>query len=76
MYLYGQGIRRNTKAALECLKAAAERGNVYAQGHLVEYYYNRKFFSTAVAIAKRSVNFGSFLIIFIKGNQPYLNESD
>uniref|UniRef100_A0A8C9LF73 LRP2-binding protein n=1 Tax=Pavo cristatus TaxID=9049 RepID=A0A8C9LF73_PAVCR len=54
MYLYGQGVRRNTKAALECLKAAAERGNIYAQGHLVEYYYNRKFFSTAAAIAKRT----------------------
>lgn len=54
MYLYGQGVRRNTKASLECLKAAAERGNIYAQGHLVEYYYNRKFFSTAVAIARRT----------------------
>ncbi|NXI68547.1 LR2BP protein, partial [Anseranas semipalmata] len=53
MYLYGQGIRQNTKAALECLKGAAERGNIYAQGHLVEYYYNRKFYSTAAAIAKR-----------------------
>ncbi|XP_065592632.1 LRP2-binding protein isoform X2 [Cyrtonyx montezumae] len=54
MYLYGQGIRQNTKAALECLKAAADRGNIYAQGHLVEYYYNRKFFSTAAAIAQRT----------------------
>lgn len=53
MYLYGQGIRRNTKSALECLREAAERGNIYAQGHLVEYYYNRKFYSTAVAVAKR-----------------------
>uniref|UniRef100_A0A8B9S1D1 LRP2-binding protein n=1 Tax=Accipiter nisus TaxID=211598 RepID=A0A8B9S1D1_9AVES len=52
MYLYGQGIRRNTKSALECLREAAERGNIYAQGHLVEYYYNRKFYSTAVAVAK------------------------
>uniref|UniRef100_A0A8C3JC91 LRP2-binding protein n=1 Tax=Calidris pygmaea TaxID=425635 RepID=A0A8C3JC91_9CHAR len=53
MYLYGQGIRQNTKAALECLRGAAERGNVYAQGHLVEYYYKRKFYSTAAALAKR-----------------------
>ncbi|XP_062431703.1 LRP2-binding protein isoform X3 [Rhea pennata] len=54
MYLYGQGVHQNTKAGLECLKKAAERGNIYAQGHLVEYYYNRKFYSTAVAVAKSS----------------------
>uniref|UniRef100_G1N372 LRP2-binding protein n=1 Tax=Meleagris gallopavo TaxID=9103 RepID=G1N372_MELGA len=54
MYLYGQGVRRNSKAALKCLKAAAERGNIYAQGHLVEYYYSRRFFSTAAARAKRT----------------------
>ncbi|KAM9193526.1 LRP2-binding protein [Mergus octosetaceus] len=54
MYLYGQGIRQNTKAALECLRGAAERGNIYAQGHLVEYYYNRKFYSTAATIAMRT----------------------
>ncbi|NXI45779.1 LR2BP protein, partial [Galbula dea] len=53
MYLYGQGIHQNTKAALECLREAAERGNIYAQGHLVEYHYNRKFYSTAAAAAKR-----------------------
>ncbi|XP_025889281.1 LRP2-binding protein [Nothoprocta perdicaria] len=53
MYLYGQGAPQNINAGLECLKKAAERGNVYAQGHLVEYYYNRKFYSTAVSIAKR-----------------------
>uniref|UniRef100_A0A8B9Q889 LRP2-binding protein n=1 Tax=Apteryx owenii TaxID=8824 RepID=A0A8B9Q889_APTOW len=53
MYLYGQGVPQNTTAGLECLKKAAERGNIYAQGHLVEYYYNRKFYSTAVAVAKR-----------------------
>ncbi|KAM6267342.1 LRP2-binding protein isoform 4-T6 [Spheniscus humboldti] len=53
MYLYGQGVCRNTKAALKCLREAAERGNIYAQGHLVEYYYSRKFYSTAAAVAKR-----------------------
>ncbi|XP_075005355.1 LRP2-binding protein isoform X2 [Calonectris borealis] len=53
MYLCGHGICQNTKAALECLREAAERGNIYAQGHLVEYYYNRKFYSTAAAVAKR-----------------------
>ncbi|KAJ7423456.1 LRP2-binding protein [Willisornis vidua] len=54
MYLYGQGIHQNTKAALECLRKAAERGNIYAQGHLVEYYYTKKFYSKAAALAKRT----------------------
>ncbi|NXQ17301.1 LR2BP protein, partial [Peucedramus taeniatus] len=54
MYLYGRGIRRNSKAALECLRKATELGNIYAQGHLVEYYYSRKFYSKAVALAKRA----------------------
>ncbi|KFR15148.1 LRP2-binding protein, partial [Opisthocomus hoazin] len=53
MYLHGQGTRQNTKAALKHLREAAERGNIYAQGHLVEYYYKRKFYSTAAAVAKR-----------------------
>ncbi|NXM57153.1 LR2BP protein, partial [Illadopsis cleaveri] len=54
IYLYGQGVRQNTEAALEHLKKAAELGNIYAQGHLVEYYYTRKFYSKAVALAKRA----------------------
>ncbi|NXO77445.1 LR2BP protein, partial [Sitta europaea] len=54
MYLYGQGICQNTKAALEHLRKAAELGNIYAQGHLVEYYYTRKFYSKASALAKRA----------------------
>ncbi|KAM6440588.1 LRP2-binding protein isoform 1-T7 [Liasis olivaceus] len=53
MYLYGHGIRQNLKAALECLNQASDRGNVYAKGHLVEYYYRRKFFTKAVEFAKR-----------------------
>ncbi|NXU10012.1 LR2BP protein, partial [Pardalotus punctatus] len=53
IYLYGQGIRQNSEAALEHLKKAAKLGNIYAQGHLVEYYYTRKFYSKAAAVAKR-----------------------
>lgn len=53
MYLNGQGTRQNTEAALEHLRKAAELGNIYAQGHLVEYYYTRKFYSKAAAVAKR-----------------------
>lgn len=53
MYFYGHGIHQNTDAALHCLQEAAGRGNVYAQGNLVEYYYNMKFFTKCVAFSKR-----------------------
>ncbi|NWV34662.1 LR2BP protein, partial [Grantiella picta] len=54
MYLYGQGICKNSETALEHLRKAAKLGNIYAQGHLVEYYYTRKFYSKAAAVAKRA----------------------
>uniref|UniRef100_A0A8C5TBR2 LRP2-binding protein n=1 Tax=Malurus cyaneus samueli TaxID=2593467 RepID=A0A8C5TBR2_9PASS len=54
MYLYGQGAPQNSEAALEHLRKAAELGNIYAQGHLVEYYYTRKFYSKAAAEARRA----------------------
>ncbi|XP_058292955.1 LRP2-binding protein isoform X4 [Hylobates moloch] len=57
MYLYGQGIRQDTEAALQCLREAAERGNVYAQGNLVEYYYKMKFFTKCVAFSKRIADY-------------------
>ncbi|XP_062380332.1 LRP2-binding protein [Sardina pilchardus] len=53
MYLHGQGIRKDMESALYCLRKAAERGNVYAQGHLVAYYYHKKIYSKAVVLAKR-----------------------
>uniref|UniRef100_A0A8D0BU80 LRP2-binding protein n=1 Tax=Salvator merianae TaxID=96440 RepID=A0A8D0BU80_SALMN len=53
MYLYGHGVPQNLKAALECLNQASDRGNVYAKGHLVEYYYKRKFFTKAAEFARR-----------------------
>ncbi|XP_003221670.2 LRP2-binding protein isoform X2 [Anolis carolinensis] len=52
MYLYGHGVPQNVKAALECLNPASDRGNVYVKGHLVEYYYKRKFYSKTVKFAK------------------------
>lgn len=53
MYLYGQGTHQNNQAALEWLRKATELGNIYAQGHLVEYYYTGKFYTKAVELAKR-----------------------
>ncbi|XP_028736999.1 LRP2-binding protein isoform X1 [Peromyscus leucopus] len=57
MYFYGQGIRQDTEAALHCLREAAERGNVYAQGTLVEYYYKMKFFTKCVVFSKRIADY-------------------
>ncbi|XP_057553098.1 LRP2-binding protein isoform X2 [Hippopotamus amphibius kiboko] len=57
MYFYGQGIRQDTEAALHCLREAAERGNVYAQGNLVEYFYKMKFFTKCVAFSKRIADY-------------------
>ncbi|XP_066488645.1 LRP2-binding protein [Tiliqua scincoides] len=53
MYLNGHGVRKDLKAALECLNQASDRGNVYVMGHLVEYYYRRKFFIKAAEFARR-----------------------
>ncbi|XP_044912770.1 LRP2-binding protein isoform X5 [Felis catus] len=57
MYFYGQGIRQDPEAALQCLREAAERGNVYAQGNLVEYYYKMKFFTKCVTFSKRIADY-------------------
>ncbi|XP_067885513.1 LRP2-binding protein isoform X2 [Heterodontus francisci] len=53
LYLNGQGIRKDAQSAWECLKAASSRGNVYAQGHLVAYFYSRKLYHSAVELAQR-----------------------
>ncbi|XP_050983604.1 LRP2-binding protein isoform X2 [Labeo rohita] len=53
MYLYGHGVQKDPDAALFCLKEAAERGNVYAQGQLTACYYNRKLYSRAAALGER-----------------------
>uniref|UniRef100_H3A6H1 LRP2-binding protein n=1 Tax=Latimeria chalumnae TaxID=7897 RepID=H3A6H1_LATCH len=53
MYLYGLGIRQDLASAFQCLKEAAERGNMYAQGHLVIYYYKKKMFTKAAQLAKK-----------------------
>ncbi|KAK6298196.1 hypothetical protein J4Q44_G00312510 [Coregonus suidteri] len=63
MYLYGQGIQQDPKAAMECLKEAAERGSVYAQAYLSAYYYHRKLYSRAAALAKRISNYDDIAAI-------------
>ena len=53
MYEYGIGVRRDGEAAFKCLKEAAARGNVYAQGNLAVHYYRRKLLNKAADVAKR-----------------------
>ena len=53
MFEYGVGVPRDSQAAFKCLKDAAIRGNVYAQGNLALHYYNRKLFNKAADVSKR-----------------------
>ena len=53
MFEYGIGVRRDGEAAFKCLKEAAARGNVYAQGNLAVHYFRRKLLNKAADVAKR-----------------------
>jgi len=55
MYLRGEGIGKNKESGFNCLKMAAERGNVYAQGRLVEFYYKNKLYTKSCDLAKKVV---------------------
>ncbi|XP_063046183.1 LRP2-binding protein [Engraulis encrasicolus] len=57
MYLHGKGISKSMESAIYCLKGAAERGNVYAQGHLVACYYQSKVYAKAVALAQKIIEY-------------------
>ena len=53
MYQNGLGCKQNMESAFICLRHAADRGNVYAQGNLVAYYYKRKLYTKTVELAAR-----------------------
>ena len=55
MYMLGLGTRKDHDSAFVCLREAAERGNVYAMGNLVAYYYRHKLYTKAVQLAGRYV---------------------
>ncbi|KAI1883540.1 hypothetical protein AGOR_G00232640 [Albula goreensis] len=74
MYLYGLGISQDPRSALLCLKEASERGNIYARGHLVAYYYQRKLFPKAAAIAHSVSKYGDEDIAVIARNTECLPE--
>ncbi|XP_043925090.1 LRP2-binding protein isoform X2 [Protopterus annectens] len=52
MYLYGFGIKKDIQSAMECLKEASERGNIYAQSQLAVCYYKQKLYTKAAELAK------------------------
>lgn len=52
MFEYGIGVRHNSESAFKCLKGAAARGNVYAQGNLAVHYFRRKLLNKAADLAK------------------------
>lgn len=54
MFLEGLGVLRNLDKAFICLKDAVSRGNVYAMGHLIAYYYRCRLYTKAVELAARS----------------------
>ena len=62
MYLEGKGIKKSESDAYDCLKEATERGNVYAQGRLVQLYHNKKLYTKACDLARRFV----LLLCFFK----------
>lgn len=53
MYLGGLGVKQDEESAAICFREATNRGNVYAAGHLVGYYYRHKLYTKAVALAAK-----------------------
>lgn len=65
MYLFGYGIARSDENALICLKEASQRGNVYAQGRLIQFYYSKKLYTKACDLARRYNLFSDTFSIII-----------
>lgn len=59
MYYEGQGIAKSESDAYDCLKEAAERGNIYAQGRLVQLFHSRKLYTKACDLARRIVDYSN-----------------
>ncbi|TPP63849.1 LRP2-binding protein [Fasciola gigantica] len=54
---YGLGENKSWTIALICLSEAANRGSLYAKASLVYYYYKRKMFTNAAALANKIIYF-------------------
>ena len=72
MYLTGLCGKQDDEAAFICLREAAERGNVFAMGHMVAYYYKRKLFTKAVDLAVRSVCYSSLRLLTSQSGQSVI----
>jgi len=57
MYLFGLGTKKDPDSAFICLREAASRGNVYAMGNLITYYYRRKLYTKTSELAARVSQF-------------------
>lgn len=53
MYMNGLGTTKDPESAFICFREAMQRGNVYAAGQLLAYYYQRKLYTKAVELAVR-----------------------
>jgi len=63
----GLGVKKSLDNAFLCLKDAVSRGNVYAMGHLVAYYYHCKLYVTAAELAARyELSFGIFVLSILQ----------
>ena len=53
MYLMGLGTKVDPGSAFVCLREATERGNIYAMGNLISYYFKRKLYTKTTDLAAR-----------------------
>jgi len=53
MYEHGIGVEQSEEHSFRCLKAAAERGSVYAMGNLALKFYANKMFRNSCDLAKK-----------------------
>ena len=75
MFEYGIGVRPDRQAAFECLKEAAARGNVYAQGNLAVLYFRRKLLNKAADVARRYWTSLKRIVIFSNNLENNSNSS-
>ncbi|CAF0892202.1 unnamed protein product [Didymodactylos carnosus] len=55
MYLFGLGTKQSLDRAVNYLRDAAERGNVYAMGLLTYCYYTKKLYTKATDLAQKLI---------------------
>ncbi|ESO04642.1 hypothetical protein HELRODRAFT_78931 [Helobdella robusta] len=56
MYLHGMGVKENEEKGYQYLKEASTKGNLYAKGNLINYYYLRMLYTKAGELATTMVD--------------------